>query len=254
MKAWATLAAVLALASCEFGMFPPHIIDPRDTAVEMRSMLCGPLDGCIDPPFPDFKDCSATVRPYLDTSMQAAIDADLTFSRSCLEAAKAAAFSDDPMSPNAASGTWLSCDDDCQFFYGDQPEGAPCESYGHRMSDCGPDLVCAPDRTCHAPCDASFVAPQGGYCGPERGMWFVRCDAGLRCTMGTCEPAAAIGAPCSDASACTDEGWCDASSGTCMADLPGGSACEDHSHCASDLCVDGACVEPESLECGRWGW
>lgn len=219
-------------------------------------MICspnfGPLDDCAIVIFARIGDCDAVVLPALDDSMSAAIDAGLHFSDPCLDAARTVAFAGTP--PDAATGTWLSCADDCQFFYGDQPEGAPCESYGHRMSDCALDLVCAPDRTCHQPCDYSFVALLGGYCGSERGMWFVRCDVGLRCTMGTCEQGAAIGAACDAASPCADEGWCDSSSSTCMADLPGGSACEDHPQCASDLCVDGACVEPESLECGRWGW
>lgn len=205
---------------------------------------------CAIAPFPSMEACAMEVRPYIEDSVQAAIDAGLHYSEDCMD--RSLYFANPPTLP---SGTWLDCENDCQIFHGDLPEGTPCDSFGHRMSDCGQGLVCAPDRTCHAPCDFSFVAPNGGFCGPVRGMWGVTCDAGLACNAdGTCEPAATLGSACDLTTPCAVEGWCNPDTASCIARRAAPSPCGEHEQCVSNLCVGGECVESQWLECGRWGW
>jgi hypothetical protein len=205
---------------------------------------------CVPEPFSVPKACSETVEPYFEDSVQAAMEAGLHYAESCL-----GRLEEFEGPPKETSGTWLDCEHDCQFFYGELPEGASCESFGHRMSDCAQGLVCAPDRTCHPPCDYSFTAPEGGFCGPARGMWFVICDAGLACgAEGTCEPAASLGAACGATTGCAVEGYCDPDTSSCMPRLTAGGACQEHEQCVSELCIEGTCIQPQWLECGRWGW
>ena len=205
---------------------------------------------CAPAPFASERTCVDEVKPHFEASIQAASEAGLVFAEDCFVHLHALGGP-----PKVASGTWFDCANDCQFFHGDLPEGASCESFGHRMSDCAQGLVCAPDRTCHRPCTYSFTAPEGGFCGPARGMWFVTCDAGLACGAdGTCEPAVAIGAVCDSATPCAVEGWCDPDTSSCVARSTAPSPCVEHEQCVSDLCVDGLCIEPQWPECGRWGW
>lgn len=214
------------------------------------SDLDPPFHECSAKPFSSAAQCENVVRPIFEDSVQAALDAGLHYSPECVDRVN-----DFFGPPQATSGTWLDCERDCQFLHGDQPEGASCESFGHRMSDCAQGLVCAPDRTCHQPCGYSFVSPVGGFCGPARGMWFVTCEPGLVCGPdGICEPAAGVGAACDAATACAVEGWCNPDSSVCEPRLTAESPCGAHEHCLSDLCVDGICVEPQWFECGRWGW
>ncbi|MFV8751409.1 hypothetical protein ACNOYE_12765 [Nannocystaceae bacterium ST9] len=211
--------------------------------------LRAPADCCTNPPFDSSDSCEALVESHLEASRDAALEAGLIYAADCLDEMLA-----DPQCPNPTSGSFLACEDDCPIFHGDRPEAAECESFGHRMSDCARGLVCGADRVCHPPCELPFVAPAQGFCGPGRGMWFVTCDAGLACSdEGICQPAQPLGAPCDAATACAVGGWCDPSD-TCVADLPAGSLCTDHDQCEADICKDGACFEPESFACGRWGW
>lgn len=203
---------------------------------------------CESPPIDSADECVDLVSAHLLASVDAARDAGLSYSADCPRAMHRGLGCPDPN-----SGTFLACEDDCQIFFGEQPEGAQCESFGHRMSDCEQGLVCGADRVCHQPCEVPFVAPENGFCGPTRGMWFVTCDSGLSCADdGTCQPAQSLGSPCDAATACAVGGWCD--TGTCTAVLVGGSPCIDDDQCASNLCKDGACYEPESAACGRWAW
>jgi hypothetical protein len=193
---------------------------------------------------------------WVESRDAAAMTAGLVFSAVCVEALASARMDATTLDcPSLASGTFATCEDDCQIFHGDQPEGAACEAYGHRMSDCAQGLVCGADRVCHQPCEIPFIAPEGGFCGAARGMWFVQCDAGLSCNAeGLCEAAQPLGGPCSADVDCAIGGWCDASVGACASDNAGGTACERHEQCTSDVCKAGVCFEPESPECGRWAW
>ena len=245
---------------CDCGRgWEPYQISVDDAPFVSSSYACyhvarsPPPDGyheCVPPSFTSQGACFAEVQPYFEASVQAASDAGLVLAVDCFERLENLGGP-----PKAASGTWFDCANDCQFFHGELPEGEVCESFGHRMSDCAQGLVCAPDRTCHRPCTYSFTAPEGGFCGPARGMWFVSCDAGLACgSEGTCEPGVAIGATCDSATPCAVEGWCDPAIASCVARLPADAPCEAHEQCASDLCLEGRCIEPQWLECGRWAW
>jgi hypothetical protein len=206
----------------------------------------------MDAPIESFEQCHDLVVSRWVVSRDAAVEAGLVLSSSCIETLAGKEALD---CPSLASGTFATCEDDCQIFYGDQPEGAACEAYGHRMSDCAQGLVCGADRVCHQPCEIPFVAPEGGFCGAARGMWFVQCDAGLSCSAdGLCEAALPLGGPCSEDVDCAIGGWCDASVGACAGDYAGGTACERHEQCTSDVCKAATCFEPESPECGRWAW
>jgi hypothetical protein len=262
-----TLVVLLAAPYAECGtcvMREPVPIEPDELPQFLSAHICGPffdeyyINGpygreCAYVPFLDEGECMAAVEPYLEDSVQASLNAGLQFSNDCLKSVSGREAEAEGL--NIVSGTWFDCEVDCQFFSGEQPEGAPCDSLGHRMSDCQQGLVCAADRTCHGPCDLPFVAPEGGYCGPARGMWFVVCGPGLACgSDGTCELASPLGDPCDASTPCAVEGWCDPDSSSCVARFPAGGSCTEHDQCASDLCGSGECVQPESLECGRWGW
>jgi hypothetical protein len=153
-----------------------------------------------------------------------------------------------------ANGSVLACSGATQFFYGTRPEGATCEAYGHRMSDCQQGLACGADRICHRACDVPHVAYENDFCGPDRGMWFVSCAPGLACFPdGVCRVGQSLGDGCTDAEPCA-AGWCDESTNSCVADLPDDSPCEDHVQCESKYCWEGACYAAPTQLCGRWGW
>lgn len=209
---------------------------------------------CAEPPFEDIDDCRAVVEPHLEASVVAATEAGLTYSAECLLATMRDDIIGRPECADATSGSLLPCEDSCQVFFGTQPEGANCEAIGHRMSDCEQGLVCGADRVCRNACELSFIALEGGFCGPQRGMWFVTCDAGLACAAdGTCQAAQPIGAPCDAMTACAADGWCD-DTNVCAAKLPGGSPCITDAQCSSNICKDEQCYEPESPVCARSAW
>jgi len=212
---------------------------------------CGADDR--DRPFEDSIDCrESPVGDHISKSADAARAAGLTYDGYCVYDIIKVNWSE---CLDFGSGSFLGCDRDCQIYYGEVGEGAACEAYGHRMSDCQQGLVCAPDRSCHQACDHAFVAPEDGYCGPTRGMWFVACDLGLACDdEGICRPAAAVGEACDAATACAIGGWCEPLSGACVAGLAAGSPCTAHEQCGSEVCKEGVCFAPESPVCGRWAW
>jgi hypothetical protein len=204
---------------------------------------------CAEPAFASWEDCQAAVMPYIDASVEAAVDAGLELSADCLRT-----MMDTTLCADASTGSFLACENDCQVLFGDKPEGAECEAMGHRMSDCEQGLICAVDRTCRNPCELSLIASEGEYCGPTRGMWFVSCDTGLACAAdGTCQPGQVLGGACDALAPCAVESWCDLS-GLCVAKLSGTSPCDADAQCASDICKDGVCYEPASFACGRSAW
>jgi hypothetical protein len=242
------MVAGVAVAGClgeplETPLLPQWIHE----VFELQACACA--EECVDFPFDNYDPCAMRVGPIMEDAIARSEQAGLRYAESCAQTL----FSVD--CPNLESGGFLPCEDDCQIYYGEQPEGAACEAYGHRMSDCAQGLVCGADRVCHQPCEIPFIAPEGGFCGAARGMWFVQCDAGLSCNAeGLCEAAQPLGGPCSEDVDCAIGGWCDASVGACAGDYAGGTACERHEQCTSDVCKAGACFEPESPECGRWAW
>lgn len=229
---------------------------PDDVPSALTALVCHEtFDCCDETPFSSFGGCEQPVRQKVAVSVAAAIDAGLAFSSDC----GGRLFAEKPESAmcvfDVAAASFLPCNDDCQLFFGDQALGEECNAIGYRMSDCQQGLICGPDRTCHSPCEVPNVAPEGGFCGAGRGMWFVTCEPGTTCSYdGTCVSAQLIGVSCDSSTPCEVGSWCDSSTDTCAADLAGGSSCSRHSQCLSYICKDGACFEPESPECGRWGW
>lgn len=221
---------------------------PEDVGEVLDVYICSALSRCCED-LPVLQGCTEpSIRAHLEASVEAAKTAGLTFDPSAISS------ENHECSEIVEFGSLFACGSVSQIYHGDRLEGAPCEAVGHRMSDCAQGLVCGADRVCHQPCDIPHVAPENGFCGPARGMWFVTCEPGLACgDDGTCQPAQAVGEACSPpATRCAAEGWCDA--GTCAADLPGGSPCNNHDECQSDECLDGTCYEPTSAVCGRWAW
>ena len=261
-RSWIGFSLLLSVELIGLGCgLPVGPTNPNLAADELSQQMCvgisetsvdtiGAEPCCAVPLFASDRECGKVVRPHLNASVSAAQEADLVFSADCADRmldAKECSIS--------SSGSFLACEDDCQLFHGAQPLGSPCVAVGHRMSDCEQGLVCGADRVCRDPCDLIFVAPESGFCGPARGMWFVTCDVGLACgDDGTCEVAQPLGSPCDSTTPCAVGGWCDASTGSCVADLAGGDSCTTDEQCGSKLCRNGSCVEPESDECARWGW
>jgi hypothetical protein len=252
------LAATLTLSGAwQCGDLAPYSVSiPSVLADVITFRVCdhfGPPDDNppLCPIFPYAQLCVDVVSWHSQASVSEALAAGYTMSVEC--ATKIGDMSMASIYPK--TGTWLSCEEDCQYFFGDQPEGAACEAVGHRMSDCEEGLICAPDRRCHQPCDYSFIAPLGGWCGPARGMWFVTCDAGLRCgPEGTCQPAAAIGESCVDNFGCAIGGWCDTETNLCTSVGADGTPCVTDDQCESMVCVEGRCLEEEPFVCQRYGW
>jgi hypothetical protein len=265
MRSWRLAGLIFALAAtaCQPLKFDDPPLTERNMVVGLTGVVCAAASSNHFPPCcgPDDKDrpfelaqeCQdSPVRAYIEQSAEAARAAGLSYDGYCMYEIVGSGWN---RCVDFGSGTLLDCEEDCQIYHGELGEGENCEAYGHRMSDCRQGLICAPDRRCHQPCDYSFVAPEGGYCGPSRGMWFVTCGVGLACNShGICEAAAATGEACDADTACRLGGWCEPVDGICVPGLPGGSPCTDHEQCSSDVCKAGVCFTPESPVCGRWAW
>lgn len=228
----------------QFGPSDWHLT-PDELPRYLHTTLCAgyfprfpnePIYDCSPNPFLSESECNSLVGPHFERGVDAAVAAGLTFDEAC-----------------ALTGTTFGCHVDCQMFFGTGTIGDPCEAFGRQMSDCEQGLVCGVDRRCHVPCDEPQIALEGDYCGPSRGVWEGSCAAGFACgNSGTCETAAGLGAPCDAATLCAVGSWC--ADSICVAQVMGGEACDTHESCLSRLCSDGACIEPESPECGRWAW
>ena len=251
-----TLLGSLGLGGCEFGMTDGPI-RVELVASSLEGSVChvsaqSNFTCCQDSevPFDLAGECRDAVSGPITDSVDAARNAGLTYDAHCVDEVLRGTGC-----MNLESGTFASCEQDCQIFHGQGQEAAPCIAYGHRMSDCAQGLICAPDGSCHQPCDYDLVAPAGGYCGPARGMWFVTCAAGLACSSeGLCEPGVALGDSCAGGLSCAVGGWCEPQTEACVADLPDGTTCTEHEQCASKVCKQGACLAPDSPTCGRWAW
>lgn len=216
----------------------------------LADRVCQASSDCCEPPMhiPTCDDPRPMIAS-LAAGLDAALAANLTWDKTPFISSLA------DCSSVASNGSILPCSGATQFFYGTQPEGATCEAYGHRMSDCQQGLACGADRVCHQACDVPHVAYEDQFCGPERGMWFVSCAPGLACFPdGVCRVGGLLDGGCTQAEPCA-VGWCDDWTNTCVADLPADSPCEDHIQCESKYCWEGACYAAPTEElCGRWGW
>jgi hypothetical protein len=126
---------------------PSFELDPSNSPSFSSFQTCYHLFDAAPPPgyhecVPEYfavpKACSETVQPYFEDSVQAALGAGLHYAEDCF-----GRLEEFEGPPKETSGTWLDCEHDCQFFHGEMPEGASCESFGHRMSDCAPKASCA---------------------------------------------------------------------------------------------------------------
>lgn len=229
---------------------------PEDVPSSLGGLACHPhtenSECCSNDLFPIIGFCLDKVEPYIDASVELANSDGLVYSLECMERM----ISEKPKCAMISStGNLLPCEIDCQIFFGTVEAGAPCEAVGFHMSDCQQGLLCGADRVCHDPCDTPLVAPEDGFCGPVRGMWFVECDAGLACdAAGRCVLAQPLGAACDSMSPCAAGTWCQPSTASCIAQAPAGDPCTHDDECQSRVCSEGACYQPESPECGRWAW
>jgi hypothetical protein len=253
---WKNVALLLGITvvACPGKPHVDHDPTPEDVPMVLGGMVCNLLSEscCADMLFQFTGGCLNKVEGPIETSVELAIEQGLTYSLECIERT----ISESSICPMiSTSGRLLPCEIDCQIYFGDVAAGEPCEAIGYRMSDCQQGLVCGPDRVCQDSCDVSLVAPEGGFCGPARGMWFVECDAGLACgAEGTCELAQPLGAACDSTTPCATGTWCAPGADSCTAAVPEGSSCTVDDECPSRACRDGWCFEPESPECGRWAW
>ena len=70
-----------------------------------------------------------------------------------------------------------------------------------------------------------------------------QCEAGMQhaCPLASCVNTVSCDGMCSIDTECPREAFCDATSTSCMLDLPPGSACVRNAQCDSNACVDGVC-------------
>lgn len=152
--------------------------------------------------------------------------------------------------------TWVSCEQECQVYFGDAEAGEPCERAGRRMSTCAQGLVCGADDVCHAPCDAPLEIPIGAACGYRAGFQREGCAAGLVCSAdpGTCVVAPATGTACDPtAPVCAQTDGCFADTSMCTPRLAMGEPCSAHGECVTNVC-DQTCLPPDSYACANFRW
>jgi hypothetical protein len=136
-----------------------------------------------------------------------------------------------------------------QLFNGTTPFGDSCgEDYECKVA-AGAYGNCSTDNRC----DSVIIAANGAPCGGLPGTRAF-CDYGLQCmysssTSGTCRPAKAIGAMCTQNFECGFGNWCNrggfGSSGSCVAGSAVGAACSFDAQCASGDCnSSGRCTDP----------
>lgn len=147
----------------------------------------------------------------------------------------------------------LDCDDECQIYFGTAQVGEACERFGARMSTCAADLVCGIDALCHEPCDRPLEIPIGGDCGEFLGALVdEHCAPGSVCDPATseCTVPLAAGERCGDdLPPCPPDHSCVQPTATCEPQAAIGGACGRHYDCASHVCKDGACAEPDPWSC-----
>lgn len=250
LDSWPLLIALILGTGCErdYSGIPVEWKKPESVPGFLAQRVCQTSSDCCELPYVPACEDPRPAGASLAAGLDAALAANLTWDD--------APFPSWPpeCSDVVSNGSVLACSGATQFFYGTQPEGATCEAYGHRMSDCQQGLACGADRVCHLACDVPQVAYENDFCGPERGMWFVSCAPGLACFPdGVCRVGQALGDGCTEAEPCA-VGWCDESTNTCVADLPDDSPCEDHVQCESKYCWEGTCYAAPTQLCGRWGW
>ncbi|WP_146660765.1 hypothetical protein [Enhygromyxa salina] len=249
---WPALIVLIALAlgtGCgDREGLPSEWLVPESVPGHLADNMCSIAFDCCDAAHIPVCEHPAPVKASGVAGLDAALAANLTWDERPLQSWIP------ECSVTVANGSYLPCSGATQFFYGAQPEGATCEAFGHRMSDCQQGLACGADRVCHKACDVPKVAYENHFCGFERGMWFVSCAAGLTCFPdGVCRPGQALGDLCAEAEPCA-VGWCDEVSSTCVAGLPNDSPCVSDRQCESNYCWEGACYAGSMPVCGRWGW
>lgn len=151
---------------------------------------------------------------------------------------------------------WVSCEHECQVYFGTVVEGERCERAGRRMSTCEQGLACGADGRCYRPCDVPLAIPEGGACGYTLGLRDEACASPTVCSgdPGTCVVPAVSGDACDPmAPTCDGDDACFADSNTCAPKLELGEPCVEHVECASGVCVDG-CQPPDPYRCAGYFW
>jgi hypothetical protein len=149
-----------------------------------------------------------------------------------------------------------------------RPTLAPGAACAMSWNECGADHTCR-DGTCQSLAEINQErVTERSFVGQDEDCSNANCGAGLSCRPSgstsaptwRCEPAIALGQPCSvpgfeldllffhGVAACA-EGVCDlfADTPTCVSPQPAGAACSPEGFtaaCATLFCVDGTCIDP----------
>ncbi len=187
-------------------------------------------------------ECEAQIEGWVGDAQSSA--ADVFYSQKCAERLIERIFEFDNSEDACATEPevvleWLSCEDECQIYYGTAAVGEPCERFGRRMSTCAADLTCAFDGRCYEPCDQPLVIPAGGTCSYAAGVLEAKCDAVLACDPvgGTCVEQPSSGVPCDpETPLCLPEEGCSEDTAMCEPRMPLDAPCDAHQDCESSVC------------------
>jgi hypothetical protein len=253
------LAGVWApLAQMGCGDPDPPVYIPERWLADYVSTLCAPSFDCRGAAreFAGFgsDECHAMVEAWVSDARAHA--GDVIYSQSCAEALYTRmvdfSFQEEASSTDAATALgWISCEEECQIYYGTAAIGEPCERFGRRMSTCAAELMCAFDGRCYDPCDQPLVIPLGGTCSYASGVLHAKCDAGLVCdpVSGVCATPPSPGVMCDpDAPNCSPSEGCSHHTETCEPRGPLGSQCDYHEDCESAVCRE-VCESEDPYQC-----
>ncbi len=248
--------ALIALLGCH--PFDPFaVILPEDALDDHLLQICFLQEGHPDCPcrgqaetYPTEGnwECELMVRGWISAAGRSA----LTYGQECAERLVEFEISTAPCLTDASEAlSWVTCEDECQIYFGTAAVGESCERFGRRMSTCAADLVCGFDDRCYAPCDRPLEIPAGGACSYASGLLQEQCAPGLLCDPGT---GACVVEPLPEASCdpeaplCIPVDWCDPDTTTCTPRLPLASPCQTHDQCTSLVC-DEICEPPDQYKC-----
>lgn len=257
-RLWGAVAVFALLSGdgcdCEPAL-GPNTFAERDAALYFTEAVCNPFFGCACDPstslFADDSACRVAFMPTAESWVSRARELGLTWDQACADQLFGPLPDGDGYCGMANNGYWLSCNEECQIYFGSAGLDEPCEVVGRRVSTCSQGLACGTSGRCVSPCDASGVAQESDSCGYDLGHT-VDCGPGLACIAGTCIIGATENEPCSDSAPCEDALWCE--SGTCAQRGGEGAACSESAACLSRACVEQVCTASQGRVCEVLSW
>ena len=230
----------------------------RDEAADRFYLfLCEPFAfarcDCVAPRWPGpLERCEPEADGLADDWQRRADDRKLDYDAACLARLVQATSGVKDFATQCGDGSLVTCEQECQIFFGERELGESCDAIGRRISTCQQDLACGPDGLCHEFCDVPTVATEGQFCGHELGLFAVRCADGLACVGNRCVGGVQPGEPCEDERPCADSSYC--GDGTCSTKLAAGESCSADFACLSGVCEDQRCFDDQPVACVGFHW